>query len=55
VEGSVRSDKLPARADVTDATTGDVIARVDDLLSFPVHLPPYGSLFLLLQPEADTE
>jgi trehalose synthase len=49
--GTVRSDQLEARSEVVDAVSGEVIARVDDLQSFPVQLEPYGGLFLLLRPE----
>ncbi len=53
VEGTVRSDALLAQADVVDATTGEVIAKVDDLLSFSVSLPAYGGLFLTLRPHVE--
>ena len=53
--GTVRSDQLEARSEVVDAVSGEVIARVDDLQSFPVQLEPYGGLFLLLRPEEPVE
>ncbi|QIG38994.1 maltose alpha-D-glucosyltransferase [Microbacterium sp. 4R-513] len=55
VTGTVRSDQLEARSDVIDAVSGEVIARVDDLQSFPLHLEPYGGHFLLLRPEVVEE
>lgn len=55
VTGTVRSDQLEARSDVIDAVSGEVIARVDDLQSFPLHLEPYGGHFLLLRPEERVE
>jgi trehalose synthase len=55
VEGTVHSEALIPQSDVIDANTGESIARVDDLLSFGVTLPPYGGLFLLLRPDAPVE
>jgi trehalose synthase len=55
VEGTVHSTAMPARSEVVDAATDEVIARVDDLQSFPVALPAYGGLFLLLRPGADED
>jgi trehalose synthase, Pseudomonas stutzeri type len=52
VEGTVHSAHLVAQADVVSAATGRTVARVDDLLSFPVTLPPYGAEFFLLEPSA---
>jgi trehalose synthase len=49
VDGTVHSEALAPQRDVVDATTGETIARVDDLQSFGVALPPYGGLFLLLR------
>jgi len=54
MEGTIRSDALIAQSDVIDTATGETIARVDDLLSFGVTLPPYGGLFLILE-EAPAE
>ncbi|WP_395640972.1 maltose alpha-D-glucosyltransferase [Pseudolysinimonas sp.] len=53
VEGTVHSAHLEAQADVVSAATGETIARVDDLLSFPVSLPAYGALFLTLDPTVE--
>ncbi len=53
IEGTVHSTQLVAQADVVSAATGATIARVDDLLSFPVTLPAYGALFLTLEPTVD--
>ncbi|PPF88279.1 maltose alpha-D-glucosyltransferase [Subtercola sp. Z020] len=53
IEGTVRSDALIARRSVVDATTREEIGRVDDLQSFSVSLPPYGGLFLIIEPEVD--
>lgn len=54
IEGTVHSPFLPSQADVVSAATGETVGRVDDLLSFPASLPPYGALFLVLeQPPAD--
>lgn len=50
IDGTVRSDALPGRADVIDTATGESIGRVDDLQSFSVSLPAYGGLFLVLDP-----
>jgi len=48
LDGTVRSESLPLRAAVTDATDGAEIGSVDDLSSFPLHIEPYGARFLLL-------
>lgn len=50
IEGTVHSAHLVPQADVVSAADGATIARVDDLLSFPVSLPGYGALFLQLEP-----
>jgi trehalose synthase len=52
VDGTVHSEALAPQRDVIDATTGETIARVDDLQSFGVNLPAYGGLFLLLSAAA---
>lgn len=49
LDGTVRSESLPLRAVVTDATDGAEVGAVDDLSSFPLHIEPYGARFLLLQ------
>jgi len=54
VEGTVHSAHLVAHADVVSAETGATIGRVDDLLSFPATLPPYGALFLTLEPTEES-
>ncbi|RFA19839.1 maltose alpha-D-glucosyltransferase [Subtercola boreus] len=53
VDGTVRSPALVARRSVVDATTREEIGRVDDLQSFSVSLPPYGGLFLVIEPEIE--
>ncbi|MGY3128783.1 trehalose synthase [Agrococcus sp. UYP33] len=53
IEGTVHSEALQTQCDVIDAATGDSIGHVDDLQSFSVSLPPYGGLFLTLEPIAD--
>lgn len=50
-EGTVRSEQLPPGSAVVDAASGEPVGRVDDLQSFSVSLPPYGAMFLLLEPE----
>lgn len=50
IDGAVLSESLPPRAIVTDVATGETIAKVDDLHSFPIHLDAYGRAFLMLQP-----
>ncbi|MEO9201643.1 MAG: maltose alpha-D-glucosyltransferase [Mycobacterium sp.] len=56
IEGTVRSDHFVARRSVIDVETDQEVGVVDDLLSFAVHLEPYGALFLLLsQTEPDTQ
>jgi len=49
-EGTVRSEQLVPGSDVVDAASGDEVGRVDDLRSFSVSLPAYGTMFLLLRP-----
>jgi len=49
VDGTVRSEALPHRAVVTDATDGSEIGTVDDLYSFPLSVPAYGARFLVLR------
>jgi trehalose synthase len=55
LDGTVRSESLPLQRDVIDAATGETIARVDDLHSFPVHLGPYAGFFLLLGPAEEEQ
>ena len=55
IEGTVRSEALVPHSEVSDAATGDILGRVDDLQSFTVSLPAYGALFLLLEDPEDTE
>jgi len=50
VDGTVHSEALTTQCTVVDAATGDSIGHVDDLQSFSVSLPPYGGLFLTLEP-----
>ncbi len=49
-EGTVHSEQLVPGSEVVDAASGKEVGRVDDLRSFSVSLPPYGAMFLLLQP-----
>ncbi|MFJ6653810.1 maltose alpha-D-glucosyltransferase [Microbacterium sp. NPDC091313] len=56
IDGTVRSEALVPRSEVTDAETGQAMARVDDLQSFPVRLGPYQGRFLLLTaPDPESE
>ncbi len=58
IEGTVHSEALVPQSEVVDAATGETIAHVDDLQSFPLALPEYGGLFLLLEapdPEPEKE
>ncbi|MFT7766756.1 maltose alpha-D-glucosyltransferase [Clavibacter tessellarius] len=52
---TVRSEELPPRRTVRDATTGEEVGTVDDLSSFPVQLEPYAGLFLLLDEAPEVE
>ena len=52
---TVRSEHLPTRRAVRDATTGEEVGTVDDLSSFPVQLEPYAGLFLLLDEAPEVE
>jgi trehalose synthase len=49
IDGTVRSDYLVPRSGAVDAETGEPVARVDDLQSFPLHLEPYEGRFLLFE------
>ena len=55
IAGTVRSEKLPSGASVSDMFTGNPIATVDDLHSFMVEMPPHHGLALLVEapPESD--
>ena len=53
VEGTVRSEHLVPQSEVTDASSGETVGRVDDLQSFTVSLPAYGAMFLVLNPLAE--
>ena len=55
IAGTVRSEKLPSGASVSDMFTGSPIATVDDLHSFMVEMPPHHGLALLVEapPESD--
>jgi trehalose synthase len=48
VDGTVRSEALPHRATVRDASDGREVGTVDDLASFPLSIPAYGARFLVL-------
>jgi len=50
IEGTVRSEHLVPQSEVVDAASGETVGRVDDLQSFSVSMPAYGSMFLLLEP-----
>ena len=49
IAGSVRSEMLPAGADVSDMFSGNNLALVDDLHSFGVHLLPHQGMSLLVE------
>jgi trehalose synthase len=51
IAGIVRSEKLPAAAQVSDMFSGDHLAVIDDLQSFAVHLPPHHGMSLLVAAE----
>lgn len=55
IAGTVHSTTFGARSAVVDASTGDKVAFVDDLQSFPLSLEPYGGLFLLLTDDPSQE
>lgn len=56
IDATVRSECLVPRSGVTDAETGEAVARVDDLQSFPLHLGPYqGRFFLLADPDPEDD
>lgn len=48
VAGTVHSTALQPQFGVRDAATGEEVAFVDDLQSFPLTLEPYGGRFLVL-------
>ena len=48
IEGTIHSETLAPRLTVTDAVTGEDVARVDDLHSFAVALEPYSGMFLIV-------
>jgi hypothetical protein len=52
IAGTVRSEKLPAGARVSDMFSGDHVAVIDDLHSFAVHLPRHHGMSLLVAAEA---
>jgi hypothetical protein len=49
IAGTVRSEKLPSGAHVSDMFTGDEVGVVDDLHSFAVELLPHQGMSLLVQ------
>lgn len=53
VAGTVRSEALPPGACVSDMFTGKPFARVDDLHSFAVEMPPHHGMSLLIEAEVD--
>jgi hypothetical protein len=53
IAGTVRSDKLPPGAQVSDMFTGKAVATVDDLHSFAVEMPPHHGMSLLVQASED--
>ncbi|AQT80169.1 maltose alpha-D-glucosyltransferase [Mycolicibacterium litorale] len=53
VAGTVRSEALPPGACVSDMFTGKPFARVDDLYSFAVEMPPHHGMSLLIEAEVD--
>ncbi|MCW2527486.1 MAG: trehalose synthase [Pseudonocardiales bacterium] len=56
IAGTVRSEHLPPRAEVSDMFTGKVFASVDDLHSFTVEMPAHHGMSLLVEaPAPDDE
>ena len=55
IAGTVRSEKLPSGASVSDMFTGNPIATVDDLHSFMVEMPPHHGLALLVEAPPESE
>lgn len=53
VAGTVRSEKLPPGASVSDMFTGKPLATVDDLHSFAIELPAHHGLSLLIEADDD--
>ncbi len=49
IAGSVRSEHLPPGAVVSDMFSGNEIATVDDLHSFPVDMPQLHGMSLLVE------
>jgi len=49
IAGTVRSEHLPPRAEVSDMFTGKVFASVDDLHSFTVEMPAHHGMSLLVE------
>jgi trehalose synthase len=49
LDGTVRSEALPHRAVVVDASDDSEVGTVDDLYSFPLSVPGYGARFLVLR------
>lgn len=56
IAGTVRSEHLPPRAEVSDMFTGKAFASVDDLHSFTVEMPAHHGISLLVEaPGPDAE
>jgi hypothetical protein len=53
VVGTVRSEKLPPGASVSDMFTGKPLAAVDDLHSFAIDLEPHQGMSLLVEVTLD--
>ncbi|HET7630599.1 MAG TPA: hypothetical protein VFK03_04460, partial [Candidatus Saccharimonadales bacterium] len=49
VSAVISSEALPVEASVTDMMTDEVVARVDQLKSFPLELSAYQGLALLVK------
>jgi trehalose synthase len=55
IAGTVRSEKLPPGAAVSDMFSGKHVATVDDLCSFAVDMPPHHGMALLVEAPSDED
>ena len=53
ISGTVQSPEIPVGGRAIDLTSRRRIATVDQLGGFPVNLPPYGGMALLIKEPAD--
>jgi trehalose synthase len=53
IKGTVRSEKLPPGARVSDMFSGKPLTTIDDLHSFAVEMPPHHGMSLLVETSAD--